>query len=113
VALLVILWAGSLAHQEYWIRGARRAVTLAVSEIAAGGDPPNVHFAEFVDRQAMSSAFAGGFEILAFDNIPFGFRDYEVKIRVANGDFYNFDAFHRQGAWQLDCCAHWDATEVP
>jgi len=111
--LLVVVWASSFAYQEYWIRGANRAVVAAANQIAVGDDPPNVHFAEIVDRHAMSEALASGFTIAGFDSIAFSLRDYEVKVRTTDGDQYNFDAFQREGTWHLECCGHWKAADLP
>jgi len=38
---------------------------------------------------------------------------YEVKLRVANGDQYDFDAIHDGERWQLACCGHRKGSEIP
>ncbi len=113
VLLLSVLWVGGRLYSDYWMREAGEAVDSAVAAIADGETPANVGFDKSFDVTELSEALSAGSRIVGFDNIPFGFRDYEVMIRVSNGDQYNFDAFHRNGAWALTCCNHWEAAELP
>jgi hypothetical protein len=111
--LLALLWAGGIGYRQYWLRGAFHAVRTAASEIASGESPPNVRFAELVDREALSAAFATSYVGEAFDAISLDLRDYAITIRVENGDLYEFEASHTGTDWQLACCERPNASDLP
>ena len=112
LALAVVLLAG-YAYQNYWLRGAENAVVAAAEALARGNAVPRLQFHDIADRAAISQALASGYRVAGFDNIGLGFRAYEVKLRVASGDQYNFDAYHLEGAWHVSCCTHWTPSELP
>ena len=85
----------------------------AAQEIASGESPPNVRFAESVDREALSAAFATGYVGEAFDATSLDLRDYAITIRVENGDLYEFEASHTGTDWQLACCERPKASDLP
>jgi hypothetical protein len=112
VALLAVLGVTASVYQEYWLRGAERAVVAAAQGLARGEEVQRLKLAEFVQGPDLAHAFGSGFQVSGFDNIGVGFRAYEVKLRVANGDQYNFDAYYLDGAWQLSCCTKWSEPEL-
>ena len=101
------------AYQLYWLRGAEAAVSEAADALARGESVSALEVSSLVDRPALSRALRSGYELAGFDVIGFGFRAYEIKLRVTNGDQYNFDAIHDEGAWHLDCCVRHAASDLP
>lgn len=113
LALLVVLCGGGSAYEEYWLRGAKQEVVRAAEALARGEAAPRLRLHEFVNAPDLTRAFGSGFSVSGVDNIGLGFRAYEIKLRVANGDQYNFDAYYLDGAWQLSCCTKWSPRELP
>jgi len=96
--LLLIVGGG---YQAYWVHGAKRAVTTAADALVKGETVPDL---ALNGDSAIAQELARGYRVTGYDNIGFGFRAYEVMVRVASGDQYNFVAIHDNGRWQLSCC---------
>jgi hypothetical protein len=111
-ALVAAVWIAGSLYREYWLRGAQRAVVSAAQALARGEEVPRLKLHEFAHAPDLAGAFGSGFRVSGFDNIGLGFRAYEVKLRVANGDQYDFDAYYLDGAWQLSCCTKWSQSEL-
>ena len=106
VALAVVSPLLVLAgYTEYWMKGAEGAVTAAADAIAHGRSVPGLDV-----EPSVAAALRGGYEVVGFDNIGLGFRAYEVKVRVRDGDQYNFDAIHHDGGWRLSCCTRFPSV---
>src|SRR5262245_29231595 len=104
-----LLFAG---YTRYWVKGAEAAVTAAAGAIADGRSVPGL---DVDPRKAaqVAAALRGGYRVVGLDNIGLGFRAYEVKVRVRDGDQYNFDAIHQDGSWRLSCCTRFPAADRP
>lgn len=90
-------------YSWYWTRCAEAAVAQAAAAIASGLTLPGLEV-EPLDLAGITAALRTGYEVVGLDNIGLGFRAYEVKIRVRNGDQYNFDAHHESDGWKVACC---------
>jgi hypothetical protein len=96
VALVATLWVAGSAYQEYWLRGAERAVVSAAEALARGAEVPRLKLHEFAHAPDLAGAFGSGFRVSGFDNIGLGFH-----------------ASYVDGAWQLSCCTQWSEADLP
>ena len=100
VLVPVLLFDAGVAYNAYWRHGAKRAVMSAADALAKDRDVPDL--ALQVDG-SISRGLAAGYQVTGVDNIGLGFRSWEVMVRAAGGDQYHFDAYYRDGRWQLEC----------
>jgi hypothetical protein len=112
ILIPVVLLIVAATYQAYQVHQAEGAVATAATGLAHGNLVSGLTLQSSVDRSDLSRAFASGYTIAGFDNIGLSFNAYEIKVRVANGDQYNFDAYESGGEWHLSCCTRWSAAEL-
>ena len=110
--LVVSLPVGLYAWDAYHIAQAKRAVAAGARALAHGDPVPWLRLRLSVSRADLGHAFAAGYEVIGHDTIGLALNAYEVKVRVANGDQYNFEAVKVDGEWTLHCCGHSTAEEL-
>ena len=112
VLLALSLPVGLYAWDAYHIAQAKRAVAAGARALAQGDPVPQLRLRLSLSRADLAQAFAAGYEVVGHDTIGLALNAYEIKVRVANGDQYNFDAVKVDGEWRLNCCGHWTAQEL-
>lgn len=110
--VVLAAFAALAGYTSYWEKGAENAVAGAAHAIAEGRTLPGLDVEPEV-AATVAAALRGGYDVVGFDNIGFGFRAYEVKVRVRGGDQYNFDAIHGENGWGVSCCHHFRAADLP
>ena len=106
VLLAISLPLGWYCWDHYHGAQAERTVAAAAAALGRGESVPQLRINASLSRSELAAAFAAGYQVVGYDPIGLAINAYEIKGRVANGDYYNFDAYKVHGEWQLDCCGH-------
>jgi hypothetical protein len=99
-------------YQHYWLNAAEQEVMRAANSISKGSPIDSVVISQGDTKQDLFAAFGAGYKVVGWENDGFGLREFQIKVRVANGDQYNFDIQYVNDGWRVSCCDRYRAIEL-
>ena len=98
-----VAYVSEAGYAWYWRHSAEETLEAVLHGFARGSIPSGVEGA-FDSRspEKIAASLQGGFEVIGEDNILFSMRNYEFKVKTADGLFLTCDVIH-QPPWRVSC----------